>query len=96
MTEIVDAKNDYNLNLPRYIDSSEPEDVQDINGHLRGVRSATLILWLPAGRCCLVCWLHCSCRCAPATPASRCRWPRLTPPSSRLREVMVNPPPSLT
>jgi type I restriction enzyme M protein len=29
-------KNDYNLNLPRYIDSSEPEDLQDIDGHLRG------------------------------------------------------------
>jgi type I restriction enzyme M protein len=28
--------NDYNLNLPRYIDSSEPEDLQDINAHLRG------------------------------------------------------------
>ena len=34
--EIADAKNDYNLNLPRYIDSTEPEDVQDIDGHLRG------------------------------------------------------------
>jgi type I restriction enzyme M protein len=29
-------KNDYNLNLPRYIDSSEPEDKQDIAGHLQG------------------------------------------------------------
>jgi len=28
--------NDFNLNLPRYIDSTEPEDVQDIDGHLRG------------------------------------------------------------
>ena len=34
--EISDAKNDYNLNLPRYIDSTEPEDVQNIEGHLRG------------------------------------------------------------
>jgi len=34
--EIDDAKNDYNLNLPRYIDSTEPEDIQDIDGHLRG------------------------------------------------------------
>ena len=34
--EIADPKNDYNLNLPRYIDSTEPEDVQDIDGHLRG------------------------------------------------------------
>lgn len=29
-------KNDYNLNLPRYIDSQTPEDLQDIEGHLRG------------------------------------------------------------
>lgn len=36
VTEIADAKNDYNLNLPRYIDSTEPEDLQDIDGHLRG------------------------------------------------------------
>ena len=35
-TEISDPKNDFNLNLPRYIDSSEPEDIQSIDGHLRG------------------------------------------------------------
>ena len=29
-------KNDYNLNLPRYIDSQPPEDRQDIDGHLNG------------------------------------------------------------
>ncbi|HUW25067.1 MAG TPA: type I restriction-modification system subunit M [Gallionella sp.] len=29
-------KNEYNLNLPRYIDSSEQEDQQDIAGHLQG------------------------------------------------------------
>ena len=34
--EIGDPKNDYNLNLPRYVDSTEPEDVHDIDGHLRG------------------------------------------------------------
>lgn len=34
--EIADQKNNYNLNLPRYIDSTEPEDLQDIDGHLRG------------------------------------------------------------
>jgi len=34
--EISGSKNDYNLNLPRYIDSTEPEDIQDIDGHLRG------------------------------------------------------------
>ena len=36
LTEVSDAKNDFNLNLPRYIDSTEPEDLQDINAHLRG------------------------------------------------------------
>ena len=36
VAEISDPKNDYNLNLPRYIDSTQPEDLQDINGHLRG------------------------------------------------------------
>jgi type I restriction enzyme M protein len=30
------AKNDYNLNIPRYIDSSEPEDLHDLNAHLNG------------------------------------------------------------
>ena len=29
-------KHDFNLNIPRYIDSSEPEDIQDIEAHLRG------------------------------------------------------------
>lgn len=29
-------KHDFNLNLPRYIDSSEPEELQDIEGHLKG------------------------------------------------------------
>ena len=29
-------KNEVNLNLPRYIDSQEPEDIQDIAGHLCG------------------------------------------------------------
>jgi type I restriction enzyme M protein len=28
--------NDYNLNIPRYIDGSEPEDLQDISAHLQG------------------------------------------------------------
>jgi type I restriction enzyme M protein len=28
--------NDFNLNLPRYIDTSEPEDMQDIEAHLKG------------------------------------------------------------
>lgn len=34
--EIADAKNDFNLNIPRYIDSQETEDIQDIEAHLKG------------------------------------------------------------
>lgn len=29
-------ENEYNLNIPRYIDSQEKEDIQDINAHLNG------------------------------------------------------------
>lgn len=36
LDEIRDPKNNYNLNIPRYIDSSEPEDIQDLRGHLQG------------------------------------------------------------
>ncbi len=36
LDEIASQRNDYNLNLPRYIDSSEPEDLQDIDAHLNG------------------------------------------------------------
>ncbi len=36
VSEVADPKNDYNLNIPRYIDSSEPEDIQDLHAHLKG------------------------------------------------------------
>ena len=36
VSEIADAKNDYNLNIPRYIDSSDPDDIQDLHAHLQG------------------------------------------------------------
>jgi type I restriction enzyme M protein len=36
LDEIADPKNDYNLNIPRYIDSAEQEDIQDIDAHLNG------------------------------------------------------------
>jgi len=36
ISEISDPKNDYNLNIPRYIDSQEEEDLQDIEAHLLG------------------------------------------------------------
>jgi type I restriction enzyme M protein len=34
--EISSAANDFNLNLPRYIDAAEPEDTQDLDAHLNG------------------------------------------------------------
>ncbi len=36
VAEIASPLNDYNLNLPRYIDSSESEDLHDLDGHLNG------------------------------------------------------------
>lgn len=30
------ARNDYNLNIPRYIDGSDPEDLHDLTAHLQG------------------------------------------------------------
>src|SRR5690606_7878472 len=36
ITEIADPKNDYNLNIPRYIDTQEAEDIQNIEAHLLG------------------------------------------------------------
>ena len=36
LAEITNPANDYNLNIPRYIDSSEPEDLHDLDAHLNG------------------------------------------------------------
>ena len=36
VAEIASETNDYNLNIPRYIDSSEGEDLHDLVAHLRG------------------------------------------------------------
>ena len=36
VAEIASEANDYNLNIPRYIDSSEPEDLHDLDAHLNG------------------------------------------------------------
>ncbi len=36
LEEIGDEKNEYSLNIPRYIDSQEAEDIQDIEAHLLG------------------------------------------------------------
>jgi len=36
LAEIVSPHNDYNLNIPRYVDASEPEDLHDLDAHLKG------------------------------------------------------------
>lgn len=36
LAEISSPANDFNLNISRYIDSSAPDDVQDLDAHLRG------------------------------------------------------------
>lgn len=36
VVEIASTANDYNLNIPRYIDASEPEDLHDLEAHLHG------------------------------------------------------------
>ncbi len=36
VSEISDPKNDYNLNLPRYIDSGDKADIHDLSAHLKG------------------------------------------------------------
>ena len=36
VAEVASPANDYNLNIPRYVDSSEPEDLHDLDAHLNG------------------------------------------------------------
>ncbi len=36
IAEIASPANDYNLSIPRYVDSSEPEDLHDLDAHLHG------------------------------------------------------------
>ena len=36
VAEIASPANDYNLNIPRYIDAGEPEDLHDLDAHLNG------------------------------------------------------------
>ena len=36
VSEIENSANDFNLNILRYIDSSEPEDIQDLHAHIHG------------------------------------------------------------
>ena len=36
LSKIAEPANDYNLNIPRYIDASEPEDLHDLDAHFNG------------------------------------------------------------
>ncbi|MBX9718682.1 MAG: SAM-dependent methyltransferase, partial [Microbacteriaceae bacterium] len=36
LSEIENTANDFNLNIPRYVDSSEPDDIQDLHAHIHG------------------------------------------------------------
>ena len=89
------ARNDYNLNIPRYIDGSEGEDLHDLAGHLQGGTPSGISRRLaptggysrPSRRPCLL-------RCDPAivrrgSPRPRSRapyWPvRSLPASNRRR-----------
>ena len=73
LSEIADPKNDYNLNIPRYIDSSEPEDIQDLHAHLHGgIPDRDLdALGRLLGRLPEPARARCSSRTGPATATSR-------------------------
>ena len=53
VAEIAGPANDDNLNIPRYVDSSEPEDLHDLDAHLNGAASptATSTRSTATGRC---------------------------------------------
>ncbi|QTR51300.1 HsdM family class I SAM-dependent methyltransferase [Candidatus Thiothrix anitrata] len=83
--EISDPKNAYNLNLPRYIDSTEPEDTQDITAHLRGGIpepdiNAMAAYWhvLPTLRAALF------------TPTAQAGYAKLTLPIAQVKPFILN------
>ena len=87
LAEISDPKNDFNLNIPRYIDSTEPEDIQDIDAHLHGgipIRDIDALerYWdvFPAIRSSLF------------KKAARPGYCLLTPPVSELKATIFNHP----
>jgi hypothetical protein len=84
LAEISDPKNDFNLNLPRYIDSTEPEDLQDIDAHLRGgIPDRDLDALAPYWQVFPACAPRCSSPpAAPATASFASRPPTSSPPSS--------------
>jgi len=52
ISEIASETNDYTLNLPRYIDSTEPEDLHDLDAHLNGgIPEGESMILKPTGQC---------------------------------------------
>ena len=49
--EKIKVKNDYNLNIPRYIDHSTLEDLQNIEAHLCGSLQRLWTPWKNTGHC---------------------------------------------
>src|ERR1022692_2542811 len=69
-------KNEFNLNLPRYIDGQQVDDLQDIEGHLRGgIAVRDVDPFAATGRFVRIFGRYCSKRIAPATLISP--WTRL-------------------
>jgi type I restriction enzyme M protein len=98
LAEVSDPKNDFNLNLPRYIDSTEPEDLQDIDAPTCAAASltATLTTSNATGRSSPASAPRCSRKpTAPATVSSGSPSRTSSPPSSATRNSppSTNPPP---
>jgi type I restriction enzyme M protein len=87
LSEISDPKNDFNLNLPRYIDSTEPEDLRTSTPTCAAAsRMATSTRSNATGRSSPPCAPCCSRkRAAPATASSKCPSAKSKPPSSATR-----------
>ena len=79
-------KNDYNLNLPRYIDSQQREDLQDIAGHLQGGIPVRDIDALQAY------WQVCPTLRASLFAANRPRYVDLTIPKTAIKTTIYHHP----
>ncbi|MBI4302874.1 MAG: N-6 DNA methylase, partial [Chloroflexi bacterium] len=80
-------RNEFNLNIPRYIDSQEPEDTQDIEAHLLGgIPNADLDALKPYWEVCP------SLRKALFVPGDRKHYSRLATKSDQIRStILANP-----
>ncbi len=79
-------KNDYNLNLPRYIESQKTEDKQDIEGHLKGGIPTADIDALNAY------WEVCPCLKAALFADNRPGYMNLTVEKSAIKQIIYDHP----